>query len=156
MRRVAAVLIGLTAVAGCGGPGSSVVRATGPEYEVATAALGGLGTVLVDGQGYTLYLYVPDDHSSRSTCTGICIANWPPLLLPSGVALPLAGRGVHASLLGTTTRSDGGTQVTYDGWPLYLWANDTGPGQHSGQGLYNSGGLWFVVSPDGEPIRSSP
>ena len=58
------------------------------------------------------------------------------------------------TLLGTTARADGGIQVTYAGWPLYLWPDDVSPGQATGQGLNNVGGLWYVVSPDGTPIRS--
>jgi predicted lipoprotein with Yx(FWY)xxD motif len=139
---------------GCGTSPSSTVRAVGPDYEVSTAQEGGLGTVLVDGKGYTLYLFVPDDHSSHSRCVGICAAAWPPLLLPKAVPLPVAGPGVRSSLLGTTLRSDGSRQVTYDGWPLYTYTIDMAPGQATGQGLNNLGGLWYVVSPRGTPIRS--
>jgi predicted lipoprotein with Yx(FWY)xxD motif len=101
-----------------------------------------------------LYLFLPDKHSSHSRCSDICAVAWPPLLLPEGRTAPLAGRGVRSSLLGTTIRSDGGRQVTYNGWPLYRWSNDASPGQATGQGLNNLGGLWYVVSPRGEPIRS--
>ncbi|MGH3535933.1 MAG: COG4315 family predicted lipoprotein [Steroidobacteraceae bacterium] len=139
---------------GCGSSPSSTVRAIGPSYEISTAQEGGLGTVLIDGKGFTLYLFVPDDHSSHSRCTGICAAAWPPLTLPKGVPLPLAGRGVRSSLLGITARSDGSRQVTYNGWPLYLYTIDMAPGQATGQGLNNLGGLWYVVAPRGTPIRS--
>lgn len=139
---------------GCGRSPTSRVRAVGPSYEISTAQEGGLGTLLVDGKGFTLYLFVPDDHSSHSRCTGICAAAWPPLTLPKGVPLPLAGPGVRSSLLGITVRADGSRQVTYDGWPLYLYTIDMAPGQATGQGLNNLGGLWYVVSPRGTPIRS--
>jgi predicted lipoprotein with Yx(FWY)xxD motif len=141
-------------LAGCGGGPSTAPRAVGPAYEVTAAQVGGVGTVLVDGKGFTLYLFVPDDHSSHSRCTGICAAAWPPLTLPQGVASALAGHGVRSSLLGTTLRSDGTRQVTYDGWPLYRYAIDAAPGQDAGQGLNNLGGLWYVVSPRGVPVRS--
>ncbi|MGH9046340.1 MAG: COG4315 family predicted lipoprotein [Acidimicrobiales bacterium] len=148
---VAGVLV--TGLSGCGGP-ASTARAVGPIYEVTTAQVGGLGTVLVDGKGFTLYLFAPDDHSSHSRCTGICAVVWPPLILPRGVASPLAGHGVKSSLLATTLRSDGSRQVTYNGWPLYLYVTDPAPGQATGQGLNNLGGLWYVVTPRGQPVRS--
>ena len=123
-------------------------------FEVTTGEVSGLGNVLVDGKGFTLYLFLPDRHSSHSACNGACAVAWPPLLLPKGTTAPLAGHGLRPSLLGTTVRSGGEIQVTYNGWPLYLWANDASPGEATGQGLNNLGGLWFVVSPKGSPIRS--
>jgi predicted lipoprotein with Yx(FWY)xxD motif len=141
----------------CGGPISSAHPATrshDPTYEVTTGEVSGLGTVLVDGKGLTLYLFLPDKHSSHSRCSDICAVAWPPLLLPKGRTAPLAGRGVKSSLLGITIGSDGERQVTFNGWPLYRWSNDASPGQATGQGLNNLGGLWYVVSPRGEPIRS--
>lgn len=162
MRRaigVVATCAGLTIGAvSCGGPvTTSTKSAVGPNdpiFEITIGDVKGLGTVLVDGQGFTLYLFVPDDHSSHSLCTGICAVEWPPLILPKGTRRPRAGRGVDPSLLGITTRTDGSVQVTYNGWPLYLWPDDTSPGQATGQGLNNVGGLWYVVSNQGNPIRS--
>jgi predicted lipoprotein with Yx(FWY)xxD motif len=124
-----------------------------PSYALSTRNVSGLGTIVVNGHGYTLYLFLPDNHSSKSTCTNLCAVAWPPLVLPTGVSASVAGPGINGALMGTTLRSDGSTQVTYNGWPLYLWPNDTGPGQASGQGLNNLGGLWYVVSPSGNPIR---
>ena len=118
-------------------------------YQVRTGTVKGLGTVLVDGKGMTLYLFVPDKQLAKSTCYGACAQAWPPLLLPAGVTSPLAGPGAQSSLLGTTHRSDGTTQVTYNKWPLYLWVGDSQPGQATGQGINNLGGLWYVLSPDG-------
>ena len=148
--------ISLGIVVGLSGCGSSpsTARAVGPSYEITTAREGGLGTILVDGKGFTLYLFVPDDHSSHSRCTGICAAAWPPLTLPKGVSLPVAGPGVRSSLLGVTVRSDGSRQVTYNGWPLYTYVIDMAPGQTTGQGLNNLGGLWYVVAPRGTAVRS--
>jgi len=125
-------------------------------YEVSTGTVTGLGKVLVDGQGLTLYLFVPDKQSGNSTCYGRCAQGWPPLLLPSGVSAPLAGSGVQSSLLGTTKRTDGTTQVTYNKWPLYLWVGDSQPGQATGQGLNNLGGLWYVLSSQGREITTHP
>ena len=151
------VLVSSMALAACGGgsPSSSAKTShpSGPTYEVSTAKVGNLGTILVDGKGYTLYLFLPDNASGRSTCFGLCAAQWPPLTLPSDVSSPVAGPGVKSTLLGTTTRPGGARQVTYAGWPLYLWPNDTQPGQATGQGINNLGGLWYVVSPSGEAVR---
>ena len=123
-----------------------------PLYEVRTGTVPGLGKVLVDGQGFTLYIFEPDKQSGKSTCYGNCAQGWPPLLLPSGVTAPVSGPGVDPSLLGTTARTDGTTEVTYNRWPLYLWVNDSSPGQATGQGLDNLGGLWYVIAPDGQPV----
>jgi predicted lipoprotein with Yx(FWY)xxD motif len=70
-----------------------------------------------------------------------------------------AGAGVNASLLGTTVRSgdpDDLEQITYNGWPLYLWHGDSQPGEASGQGLNDTGGLWYVLDPNGVPVTASP
>ena len=64
----------------------------------------------------------------------------------------MAGPGIDAGLLGTTARTDGTHQVTYNGWPLYLWPPDRAPGKATGQALTNAGGLWYVLSPAGKPI----
>jgi predicted lipoprotein with Yx(FWY)xxD motif len=65
----------------------------------------------------------------------------------------VAGEGVDATLLGTITRDDGSLQVTYNGWPLYLYKTDVMAGDYYGQGLDDFGGLWFLVSPAGEAIQ---
>lgn len=127
-----------------------------PVYEVETGTVAGLGKVLVDGQGLTLYLFIPDRQSNNSTCYGRCAEGWPPLILPVGVTKPVAGAGVDASLLGTTKRTDGSVQVTYNRWPLYTWVGDSEPGQATGQALNNDGGLWYVVSPQGKAIVTTP
>src|SRR5665647_2898740 len=95
------------------GPTSGPKLEPGPTYEVKVANVSGLGPVLVTGQGLTLYLFVPD-HQSRSTCTDMCAVQWPPLILPKGVPRPVAGPGIKAALLSTTTRADGTMQITYN------------------------------------------
>ncbi|HEX6886503.1 MAG TPA: hypothetical protein VF143_00240 [Candidatus Nanopelagicales bacterium] len=106
-----------------------------------------LGTILVDGRGMTLYLFTKDTRGSgASTCEGSCLAAWPPLL-----GTPEAGSGADQARLGTITRSDGAIQVTYNGWPLYYWAQDSAPGDTNGQGV---NGVWWMVSPAGEPVGS--
>ena len=124
---------------------------TAPSYEVRTGTVAGLGTVLVAGNGLTLYMFVPDKRSGVSTCYGVCATAWPPLLL-TGTSAPVYGPGANPNLLSTTKRSDGTVQVTYNGWPLYLWVADSEPGQATGQGINNNGGLWYVLNPAGQVV----
>jgi predicted lipoprotein with Yx(FWY)xxD motif len=107
-----------------------------------------LGPILVDGNGRTLYLFEADKGTS-STCYSACAQYWPPLLT-DGAAQP--GVGVTASLLGTTSRTDGTTEVTYGGHPLYYVVTDHNPGDATGQGVDNFGARWDVVGPDGKQI----
>jgi predicted lipoprotein with Yx(FWY)xxD motif len=153
-----------TVVAGCGGGGTAVTtpfvttpHATehGPVYEVKVGDIDGLGPVLVNGQGNTLYMFASDHRGSPSTCYKICQIQWPPLTLPSGVTRPVAGPGIEAGLLATAPRTDGSTQITYNGWPLYTWPQDRAPGQATGEGLTNGGGLWYVVDVSGNPLKTS-
>jgi predicted lipoprotein with Yx(FWY)xxD motif len=109
----------------------------------------GLGRILVDSKGITLYDF-PPDKGTTSVCYGACAALWPPLLTHSK---PIAGPGVRASLLGTTKRKDGKLEVTYNGHPLYYWVGDHKPGQTTGQGLNQFGGPWWVLSPAGREIH---
>jgi len=104
-----------------------------------------LGQILVDGKGITVYLFVKDTGPS-STCYTSCAQVWPPVLT-SGP--PQAGTGAAASLLGTTTRTDGKVEVTYAGHPLYYFVSDKQPGDATGQGVDNFGGLWWVLTPSG-------
>jgi predicted lipoprotein with Yx(FWY)xxD motif len=110
--------------------------------------VGTFGQALVDGEGRSLYLFTNDTQDSgTSSCTGDCLVKWPPLLTDGE---PVAGTGMDAAMLGTITLPDGTTQVTYNGWPLYYFADDTAPGDALGQGV---GGVWFLVSPTGEMIE---
>ena len=113
---------------------------------------GKIGTFLVDGHGRTLYLF-QKDKTTRSTCSGACATDWPPLLT-SGKAK--ASGSVRKALLGTTKRSDGSTQVTYKGHPLYLFTSDTGAGQISGQRQNFFGGKWYAVSATGSANKLAP
>jgi predicted lipoprotein with Yx(FWY)xxD motif len=108
-----------------------------------------LGRILVDGAGHTLYLFEKDKRG-RSLCSGACVDYWPPLLT---TRKPAARPGAKASLLGITRRSDGRTQVTYAGHPVYRFVQDTKPGQTNGQNLRLSGAEWYVLSPAGRKIE---
>jgi predicted lipoprotein with Yx(FWY)xxD motif len=106
-----------------------------------------LGSILVDQNGMTLYLFLNDTQGAgTSACSGGCAAIWPALAATS----PTAGTGVDASKLGTITRSDGTMQVTYNGWPLYTYAPDTKPGDTNGQGIKS---VWYVVAPSGDAVK---
>jgi len=98
--------------------------------------------VLTNSAGLTVYWFAPDT-STTSKCTGSCATYWPPVKGPA-----TAGSGVTGTL-GTITRSDGTTQATYDGHPLYTYAGDTAPGQAKGNGLNASGGLWYEMTVSG-------
>ena len=110
---------------------------------------GPLGTYLTSVNGRTLYLF-GQDTGTTSTCVGTCTENWPPLLTRDA---PKAAGQAQPAKLGTTARSEGATQVTYAGHPLYLFIGDTAPGQTNGQGVNAFGGLWYVVSPAGTRSR---
>jgi predicted lipoprotein with Yx(FWY)xxD motif len=117
---------------------------------ISTAAEPGVGTALVDARGFTLY-ELKTETSGKIMCTGSCASAWPPLLLPAGVTSATAGSGVTASKLGTIKRPDGGTQVTYNQMPLYLFASDTSPGEATGQGVAG----FFVATATGSGAPSS-
>ena len=98
--------------------------------------------VVTNSKGFTLYWFAPDT-STTSKCTGSCATYWPPVKGPV-----TAGSGVTGTL-GTITRSDGTTQATYDGHPLYTYVGDNAPGQAKGNGLNLSGGLWYEMTVSG-------
>ena len=116
---------------------------------IGLAAISGIpGQALVDAQGRTLYLFEADKNGT-SACTGACAAAWPPV---SVTGTPQAGSGVSQSLLGTIKRSDGTTQVTYNGHPLYYFAGDSGTGAAHGQGSKAFGAGWYVLNASGAKI----
>jgi predicted lipoprotein with Yx(FWY)xxD motif len=155
----AAVAIIALAIAGCGSSGNNVkasppaasVKASAPSGGSATVAVrtGGLGSYLVDSQGRTLYVF-DKDTGTKSMCSGACASNWPP---STTSGRPKAGSKVDEALLGTSTRSDGTSQLTYNGHPLYRYAGDAASGDTNGQGLTAFGGSWHVVSPAGQKIE---
>jgi predicted lipoprotein with Yx(FWY)xxD motif len=117
-----------------------------------------VGSLVVAGEGEHTYLadnsgralYVLEGDSTGTRCVGDCLQAWP---VVAG-AVPVSGvPAVQGSLIGTTTRSDGTTQVTYAGQPLYYFASDTGPGMTKGHGLEDQWGHWYLVRPDGRLIE---
>ena len=142
------------AVAACGG-GGAATAATPTTSSGASATVGvgnsGLGSILVNSTGRTLYLFKADV-GTKSECTGACAAAWPPLL---ATGKPTAGAGLTASKLGTSTRSGGKQQVTYNGHPLYLFVQDHKPGQTTGQGVTAFGAPWFALTSAGNQASGS-
>jgi predicted lipoprotein with Yx(FWY)xxD motif len=104
-----------------------------------------LGTILVDSEGQTLYIFQKDS-GGKSSCSGSCAKVWPPYTTSSS---PKAGSGISASKLGSVKRSDGTLQVTYAGHPLYTYTADTSAGQTNGNGINSYGGVWNAIEPSG-------
>jgi predicted lipoprotein with Yx(FWY)xxD motif/plastocyanin len=104
-----------------------------------------LGMFLVDAKGMTLYLFLKDTPNT-SNCYDACATSWPPLLTDGS---PVAGDSLDAAKLGTTARTDGTTQVTYNSWPLYYFAKDKLPGDTTGQDVKQ---VWYVISPAGDKV----
>jgi predicted lipoprotein with Yx(FWY)xxD motif len=120
------------------------------EASATTVATGqtGLGTVLVNPEGLTLYAFT-QEADGQIACTGGCLDAWPPLLVDGQ---PAAGDGVDASLLSTVERPDGSTQASYNGMPLYLSSDDAVAGDTNGQGFND---VWFAVAADGSLVMDS-
>jgi len=162
---LAIVAAALALVAACGSSNNTKSSANSPTMAtnpngagassgaaaVVQTASGSLGTYLTDGAGRTLYLWVADK-SGPSKCYGGCAQVWPPLLTNGA---PTAGKGVDASKLGTTSRKDGTKQVTYNGNPLYAFAEDTAAHETKGEGNNGFGAKWWVVGPRGDAITRS-
>jgi predicted lipoprotein with Yx(FWY)xxD motif len=145
-----AALAATVAVVAVGWEGSGSSRAAAQRATatatVQTKKLKKLGVVLVNSKGRTLYMFVPD-HRKRVTCKGTCAIIWPPLKVKKGQK-PTAGGAAKKKLLGTYGRI-----VSYNRWPLYTYIKDHKPGQAIGQGVNNSGGKWYVLSPSGKVIK---
>jgi predicted lipoprotein with Yx(FWY)xxD motif len=154
-------VLGLVA-AGCGGgssassaPKSGVAGAQHSASSVAvmTRKIHGLGTVLVNTKGRTLYVFMKDAHR-HVTCTKAngCQSFWPPLKWKSA-AKPKAGGAAKSKLLGWDKDPGGGKVVTYNHWPLYTFSNDTAAGQAKGWNQNLNGGKWYVISAKGTVVR---
>ena len=154
-----AAVIPLTAlaVAGCGGGGNNSTASSTPPKTASgqSAALGiensSLGKILADSNGDTLYLF-KKDAGSKSACTGACASAWPPL---RASGKPTVGNGASASMVGTTPRSDGKPQVTYNGHPVYTFTGDQSPGDTSGQGVNAFGARWYAISAAGNQVTGT-
>ena len=141
-----------TTAAGGGRYGSGTGESQAPAASEAPASVAialtttPLGDILADGAGRTLYVFTADTDGT-STCYDTCADNWPAL---TSDTTPQLGAGLAAADFSTTARTDGSTQVTFHGMPLYYFAGDTAPGQTNGQGLANK---WYVVDAGGTLIK---
>lgn len=124
--------------------GTTETSDEGATVTVSTEDSEQFGPMLVDGEGNSLYLFT-NDTGETSTCTDACAEAWPALTGPASV-----DGDADESLLGTTERDDGETQVTYAGHPVYYFAADQAPGDTNGQGV---GGVWFLIDPAGDAIE---
>jgi predicted lipoprotein with Yx(FWY)xxD motif len=119
------------------------------EDAVLTTAESTLGTIVVDAEGMTVYMFDKDTQGSgESSCTGGCLEAWPPVIAESDSP---AVEGVTGDVA-TITRDDGTVQVTLDGWPLYYWQDDKAAGDVTGQGVQD---VWWVLAPDGSKIQTA-
>ena len=153
MTRMAVVLT-LAAALGVVGflAASTAARSATPTKATVSLRTTKLGPILVSSSGHTLYLFAKD-RNGRSSCSGSCAKFWPPLISQSK---PTAGAGVKASLLGTTKRSNGSLQVSYNQHPLYTYALDKQAGQTNGEGSSAFGARWYAVSAKGTAVIKAP
>lgn len=157
---VAAVAaIALSACSGAAPEPSTPVAVGGPDVKQLPApkqtilsanSTAQLGTVVIDGFGFTLYRFDDDSADpSTATCVDECAREWPPVLEQAGEDLVL--EQVREDEVGTVERPDGSTQVTIGGWPVYRYAADSGPGSTDGHG---KGRNWFAITPDGKKAEA--
>ena len=154
----ALVAAGVLALAACGtsddnsasgSSRSSSSAGDAPADAVLSTADSDLGTIVVDADGRTVYVFDKDTAGSgQSACSGDCLAKWPAVTADSDSP---EVDGVDGDV-GTITRDDGSTQVTLNGMPLYLYAGDSQAGDVTGQAV---GGIWWVVAPDGSKISGA-
>ncbi len=137
------LLAGVLILAACGDNGGDGNGGTDAGGDSMSTASTDLGTVLVDPEGFTVYVFL-NDTNGESTCYDSCAATWP--AVPGDTAI---SSDLDSSLFGTTTRTDGAEQLTVAGQPLYRYAPDANPGDTGGQGV---GDVWFVVGTDGATI----
>lgn len=134
------------ATAATSGGGDDSAGATHAAASIRTASAASVGTYLTDASGRALYMF-ERDRKNASMCTGACAKAWPPFAASAPAS---ADSSVRAAMVGTISRSDGGTQATYNGMPLYYYEDDEKPGDITGQGKNEFGGLWYLVSPSGQ------
>jgi len=144
------IALTLTAVLGVIGflAAGSVARSATETSASVSLRKTNLGPILVNSRGHTLYLFAKD-RNGKSACSGSCARFWPPLL---SQGKPTAGPGVRSSLIGTTRRSNGSRQVTYNRHPLYTYALDKRAGQTKGEGNSLFGAKWYAVSARGTAV----
>lgn len=160
IRLLGTAILALTAslaLAACGGTPAATTPtpSSASAVTIKTASVTGLGTILVNSQGRTLYM-LSSESDGHLTCTNAnsCTRYWFEVNLPSGTKSASAGSGAQSALLGTETGATG-TVVTYNGWPLYTYSGDTAAKQANGEGLKSYGGTWYVLGATGSPIKAT-
>jgi predicted lipoprotein with Yx(FWY)xxD motif len=143
MRILLAVCLGLL--------GTTALAQTA-ESPLTTATHAEEGTYIAGGNGMSLYLFLADTQGkegteAKSACEGECLEHWPALIVTDA---PVGDGTLDENLLGTITRSDGTMQVTYNGWPLYYYHEDTVAGDIKGHDIEEFGAEWYLVGPNGE------
>jgi predicted lipoprotein with Yx(FWY)xxD motif len=128
---------------------TSGAKAKTPSLKLAKTSL---GTILVDSKGRTLYAF-GHDLKNKSRCSGQCASNWPPAKAP---AKPTVAKGIDKSKLKVIKRSDGSSQLSYNGHPLYRFIADSGPGSTNGENITAFGGTWDVLSKGGAVVTHAP
>ena len=151
-----AVLMAVVA-AGCGSSSSS--DATGGSASTTPVPSGGslnvadtsLGRVVVDSEGFTVYMLTADS-PGRSTCSSDCLSTWPPVAGPSlGTPSP---PNITAAVDEAETTT-GSAMLTVGGWPVYTYVEDTAPGDVTGEGTTSFGGTWYAIGPNGQPVTGA-
>jgi predicted lipoprotein with Yx(FWY)xxD motif len=127
-------------------PGGGMAAAPMADPTIKTAQNDKVGTFLVDAKGMALYMFAKDTENV-SNCYGGCATAWPPLLVTDA---PVLSQDLKASLVSTTTRTDGTKQLTYAGWPLYYYIKDKAAGDILGQDV---GHVWYLLAPNGDLIK---
>lgn len=150
MKAIGLIAIVAAAVALAGFGTASAASGSASSATPVSTAKTGLGKIIVNGRGHTLYLF-EKDRRGHSACVGACASYWPPLIARGK---PVATGGAKQSLLGTIKRANGARQVTYAGHPLYTYVLDTRRGQTSGEGSTLFGAGWDALAPSGKKIES--
>ncbi len=155
---------GALVIAGCGGsnseavsssssasekPASSSSSESGGPMALTGASVPGLGAVLVDSEGFTVYAFAKDK-GTTSSCYGACAESWPPVITKGA---PTGGEGAMSSQLGAAKRKDGTLQVTYGGHPLYTFVGDENPGEANGNESQAFGGKWLALDESGALVE---
>ena len=147
----AAVLAVLAVAAAMPTSGVAGAQRSASSAAVKTRKISGVGVVLVNAKGRTLYVFMKDARR-HVTCTGSCAIYWPPLKW-KGSGRPKAGGSAKTRLLGLDKSPAGGKVVTYSKWPLYTYAGDSRAGQDNGENLNQNGGRWYVISAKGKLVK---
>jgi predicted lipoprotein with Yx(FWY)xxD motif len=153
---IAVTAASLLTLSACGSSSSTTASppSSGTNANAAAQAASGLhvadtslGKVLADAGGNTVYMFSTDS-SGKSTCNSTCLQYWPPVA-PGKAASTVTGK------VASTTTTTGGKVATVAGWPVYAFSQDQKPGDVTGEGFSDFGGVWYAVSPSGQPVKSA-